>query len=199
MLSAKETQRPFVNNYAPNFILYELSSPFLNAHWCFDKLNMTGSRMQLTNGVVLLVTFFLFRLVWGPWQSMRVSLDVIRAYRYVNSNDLALPTLMAKHGNSTLTDMSHAVGPAADVPSWIVAVYLSSNVVLNVLNFYWFTKMITAIKKRFTGEKKAKELDSAIIKESKYEVTVKGTIKVGSARGLQVTGVERVDGRKRKS
>jgi len=40
-------QRPFVNYYGCTFILYELSSPFLNFHWFFDKLDMTGSLPQL--------------------------------------------------------------------------------------------------------------------------------------------------------
>ena len=48
-------QRPFVNYYAPTFILYELSSPFLNIHWFCDKLNMTGSKIQLYNGFINLL------------------------------------------------------------------------------------------------------------------------------------------------
>jgi hypothetical protein len=36
---------PFANYYGLNFILYEISTPFLNIHWFFDKLNMTGSRV----------------------------------------------------------------------------------------------------------------------------------------------------------
>jgi len=69
-------QRPFVNFYAPTFILYELSSPFLNIHWFLDKLNLTGSRFQLYNGLLLLFVFFSCRLVWGTYQSIRVYQDV---------------------------------------------------------------------------------------------------------------------------
>ncbi|KAK3080578.1 hypothetical protein LTS18_000118, partial [Coniosporium uncinatum] len=64
--------RPFVNYYAPTFILYELSSPFLNIHWFCDKLHLTGSTIQLLNGVVLLATFFGCRLCWGTFNSLRV-------------------------------------------------------------------------------------------------------------------------------
>lgn len=42
------------------------------------------------------------------------------------------------------------------VPTWLAVVYLSSNVVLNTLNFYWFGKMVETIKKRFTEGKGAK-------------------------------------------
>jgi hypothetical protein len=38
---ALTSQRPFLNYFAPTFILYELSSPFLNIHWFLDKVNMT--------------------------------------------------------------------------------------------------------------------------------------------------------------
>src|ERR1700730_1062100 len=76
LLADRFLQRPFVNFYGPTFILYELSSPFLNFHWFFDKLNMTGSRAQLYNGLILLATFFSCRLVWGTYQSVRVYQDV---------------------------------------------------------------------------------------------------------------------------
>ncbi|PFH55466.1 hypothetical protein XA68_18265 [Ophiocordyceps unilateralis] len=42
--------RPFVNYYGCVFILWELSTPFLNIHWFLDKTNRTGSRAQLYNG-----------------------------------------------------------------------------------------------------------------------------------------------------
>ncbi len=35
------------------------------------------------------------------------------------------------------------------VPIWLAVTYLSSNVVLNSLNFYWFGKMIETVRKRF--------------------------------------------------
>jgi hypothetical protein len=36
-----------------------------------------------------------------------------------------------------------------DVPLWLALAYLGANVVLNGLNWYWFGKMIEAIRKRF--------------------------------------------------
>jgi len=36
-----------------------------------------------------------------------------------------------------------------DVPFWLAASYLASNITLNGLNWYWFGKMIEAIRKRF--------------------------------------------------
>lgn len=46
------------------------------------------------------------------------------------------------------------VGPTTKaVPVWLAVTYLSSNVVLNSLNFYWFGKMIETVRKRFNGNK----------------------------------------------
>lgn len=149
-------QRPFVNYYGPTFILYELSSPFLNFHWFFDKLGMTGSRAQLYNGILLLGTFFGCRLIWGTWQSSRVAFDVYRA-------------LTAGHITNDLTGGAHpaAVDPAEvkeilmpeaqimrfageeKVPMWLAVSYLTANLTLNALNFYWFGQMIDALRKRF--------------------------------------------------
>ncbi len=47
--------RPIANYYSCVFMLYELSTPFLNIHWFFDKLGMTGTKAQLYNGLLLLV------------------------------------------------------------------------------------------------------------------------------------------------
>lgn len=45
------------------------------------------------------------------------------------------------------------------IPIWLAVTYLSSNVVLNSLNFYWFGKMIETVRKRF--DKKPKDKDEA--------------------------------------
>lgn len=39
-----------------------------------------------------------------------------------------------------------------DIPKWLAAVYLIGNPVLNVLNVFWFGKMITALRKRFDAK-----------------------------------------------
>lgn len=147
-------QRPFVNFYAPTFILYELSSPFLNIHWFCDKLKMTGSKVQLYNGIILLCTFFGCRLCWGSYQSVRVFYDV---YRAITAGELVLqdPEL-GKLNNGTTVDPSAI--PTSDimrfagdrtVPLWLAACYLLSNLTLNGLNWFWFGKMIETIRKRF--------------------------------------------------
>ncbi|KAF1946068.1 DUF887-domain-containing protein [Clathrospora elynae] len=145
--------RPFINYYACTFILYELSSPFLNIHWFCDKLNMTGSTIQLVNGIVLLVTFFSCRIVWGSYQTVRVFSDIYNAYT-AGTVTLSDPAF-GKLKNSTIVGnaaFKHDVLQFAEgqtIPLWLVAAYLTSNLVLSSLNWLWFGKMIATLRKRF--------------------------------------------------
>ena len=105
-------------------MLYELSTPFLNIHWMLDKLGMTGSTVQLYNGIALITTFFGSRLVWGFYQTWLLSRDMYSAWQ---------------------------TGP---VPQLLFSTYLLANTTLTCLNFYWFGKMVDALRKRFQpGEK----------------------------------------------
>lgn len=145
--------RPFVNYYACTFILYELSSPFLNIHWFCDKLNMTGTTVQFVNGIMLLCTFFSCRIIWGSYQSIRVFIDVYIAYTAgaVTLSDLGTGKL---NNNTTVGDagFKHDVLQFAEgqtVPLWMIVAYLASNIILNGLNWFWFGKMIETLRKRF--------------------------------------------------
>ncbi|THH26604.1 hypothetical protein EUX98_g7588 [Antrodiella citrinella] len=59
------TFKPFMGYYSPRFLLWELSTPFLNIHWLLDKLDLTGSIYQYVNGILLLSVFFSVRIVYG--------------------------------------------------------------------------------------------------------------------------------------
>lgn len=163
-------QRPYLNYYSPIFILYELSTPFLNIHWFFDKLSMTGSRPQLYNGIALLVTFFLCRLVWGTWQSAVVYADMWRSLSRPPSPEyLAAVSAAAASDPSDphYNPMVFVAGEAAvpPVPVWLTLIYLASNLVLNALNWYWFIKMVAAVRKRFEPPKGEKVAVGAAAKD----------------------------------
>ncbi|MCJ1404237.1 hypothetical protein MMC11_007462 [Xylographa trunciseda] len=147
--------RPFANYYGLAFILYELSTPFLNVHWFLDKLNMTGSRAQFYNGIALLTVFCLCRLVWGVFQSVSIYHDLWKAMQHHFSSDGT-----ASKGRSVSPDMdlypafgNTYQGENQNLPIWLVITYIGSNTILVVLNFYWFGKMVTAVSKRFKGTK----------------------------------------------
>lgn len=109
---------------------------------------MTGSRPQWYNGILLLSSFFCCRLLWGTYQSIRVSQDVWAALHY---DPLISPKPVFEASSEDLEMMRFAGNYV--VPTWLAIVYLGSNVVLNTLNFYWFGKMIETIQKRFTEVK----------------------------------------------
>ncbi|EKD17496.1 uncharacterized protein L3040_006611 [Drepanopeziza brunnea f. sp. 'multigermtubi'] len=164
--------RPFVNFYGCTFILYELSSPFLNFHWFFDKLDMTGSKAQLYNGIMLLFTFFSCRLVWGTYQSVRVYQDVWQAIHHQPATtgiDMdAINGTAAATGKSAAPIHDDIMRFAGDeyVPMWLAFTYLGSNLVLNTLNFYWFGKMVETVRKRFQPPKEIKQKEKAIATKS---------------------------------
>lgn len=129
--------RPIVNYYSTVFILWELSTPFLNVHWFMDKLGMTGSKLQLYNGLMLLFSFFTARLVFGTYSSLQVMYDLWMA----RNNSVSLAKRLS-------VGMAH-VTENTRVPTWMMISYLLSNATLNYLNFYWFYKMIKALRRRF--------------------------------------------------
>src|SRR5213596_660664 len=109
---------------------------------------MTGSRLQLYNGLLLLGSFFSCRLVWGTYQSIRVAQDVWAALHYphevsaaYNSTGAvfgALNSTAAMAANQTLLDnsvMRFASPHPPPIPVWLAFTYLGSNVTLNALNF----------------------------------------------------------------
>ena len=113
---------------------------------------MTGSRPQWYNGIFLLSSFFCCRLLWGTYQSIRVSQDVWAALHY---DPLTRSSKAVFEPEADSAEIMRFAGDY-DMPAWLAVVYLSSNVVLNTLNFYWFGKMIETIKKRFAESKDKK-------------------------------------------
>lgn len=168
-------QRPFVNYYTPTFILYELSSPFLNIHWFLDKVNMTGSRLQWYNGMALLSVFFCCRLVWGTYSSIRVYIDMFRAVQHtmmrskasiLDGVDISAPIFEERDGAICVNEIcaranaevaKFAKYNVEGVPMWLALTYVVSNILLNALNYFWFSKMIDTVMKRFREPKAAEE------------------------------------------
>lgn len=113
---------------------------------------MTGSRPQWYNGLFLLSSFFCCRLLWGTYQSIRVSQDVWAALHYDSLTRSSKAVFEPEAGSAEIMRFAGDYS----MPAWLAVVYLSSNVVLNTLNFYWFGKMIETIKKRFAESKDKK-------------------------------------------
>ncbi|QLL33751.1 hypothetical protein HG536_0F00760 [Torulaspora globosa] len=67
MLSLK----PFCQAWVPKFLLFEASTPFVNNNWFIAQLSRGASKpvvpmwVNALNGLLLLVTFFSVRILWG--------------------------------------------------------------------------------------------------------------------------------------
>lgn len=143
--------KPFGNYYGLSFVLYELSTPFLNVHWFCDKLGMTGSTLQLYNGIALIVTFFGCRIVWGTYQSIMIYSDIYKALMLPSPGRMGSFLDDTKcTGNASGMGLGGSSGcEVGDLPLWLVSVYLVGNTALSLLNLYWFTQMVKAVRKRF--------------------------------------------------
>lgn len=129
---------------------------------------MTGSRAQWYNGMLLLSVFFCCRLVWGTWQSIVVYKDMWNALQQTwsaSGSPLQTPVDISAHVFHPTRDGSMCIDEAcaranaeisrfknhtaAGVPTWLVLTYVASNLVLNFLNYFWFSKMVETVLKRF--------------------------------------------------
>ena len=124
--------KPYLQYYAPVFLIFELSNPFLNIRWFASKYlpseNRLASRFQLFNNLIFLVTFFLGRIAWGWYQIVCLCYDF-----YMVSDD---PRYLY----------------------WDSLIIVAGNLVLDVLNAYWFKTMVgVAIKAVKGGAQKKRE------------------------------------------
>lgn len=116
--------KPFCLPWIPAFLLFELSTPFVNINWFSTHLPVgtISDRVVAINGICLLVTFFLVRILWGFYAVALLAYDMYRTRANL---------------------------------SWVLPVtVLALNVSLDVLNVFWFSKMLAIAKKKLSGEKK---------------------------------------------
>lgn len=108
---------------------------------------MTGTRYQLYNGIMLVITFFGCRLCWGIYLSIKIYQDIYALH------------IIAIKGGSLHSHLASAsqleetkIYEVDHLPSWLIIIYLGSNTLLTFLNIYWFGQMLKAVKKRFPSK-----------------------------------------------
>jgi hypothetical protein len=117
-----------------------------------DKLHRTGSRAQLVNGIVLLTTFAGCRLLWGVYQSALIYNDVWQAWHATTPFATRCSAFFRATRLGALVEVPLA---CRVLPTWLGVVYVGANTVLTLLNFYWYSKMVKAVRKRFKPARKA--------------------------------------------
>lgn len=154
---------------------------------------MTGSNAQWYNGMLLLSSFFGCRLIWGSWQSIVVFSDIYQVFTDSTPGArnpitggalyLAQPKNIAEDIGALCTSPTCMQSQAevlrfanmTEIPMWLGLTYLASNLMLNALNWYWFSKMVGTVLKRFRTPADS----SATAAEKKSLVDEKGNVKVG--------------------
>jgi hypothetical protein len=145
---------------------------------------MTGSWAQLINGITLIAVFFGCRLVYGTYSSILTYVDVWHALwtppsaTYI-AEAHAKAVLAGQPG--TVMQFAHGVGP---LPVWLAAALVVSNFTLNSLNWFWFSKMIASVQKRFEPTAAAKKGALAFDAKSDGKPTGNST----AAQAKAVTG-----------
>lgn len=70
-----QTLRPFCLAWVAGFLSFELSTPFVNVNWFISKLpaGTIPFYVQAINGLLLMITFFIVRIIWGFYAIYKVS------------------------------------------------------------------------------------------------------------------------------
>ncbi|ODV95734.1 hypothetical protein PACTADRAFT_41714 [Pachysolen tannophilus NRRL Y-2460] len=114
--------------WIPGFLIFELSTPFVNINWFISKLpeNSINTKFTLINGLLLILTFFLVRILWGFYAAFLLIMEYSNAWNKIDYKFVPFTTI-------------------------------SLNIMLNSLNVYWLSKMIKIAKKKLVVSSKAKE------------------------------------------
>lgn len=132
-----------------------------------DKTGLTGSLIQLINGFFLLTTFFGCRLVWGTYNAGLLFVDLFTIYN-------RQPPIL----NSTASDHLDGEPPAIhpfvgkQLPLWLMLIYVVSNSTLNLLNFFWFSRMIQTVSARFTKKDKPLKKEALVVQDTPLDITL---------------------------
>jgi len=108
--------------WGPTFLLFEVTTLFINARWWFVQMENKDSMGYTLNGLLLIMAWLGVRIVFGLSQS------------YVFWQDAFSPA-------------------SANVPTPIFAWYAFSNISLNLLNIFWFYKIMKSALGFFGGGK----------------------------------------------
>lgn len=122
--------RPSFQQWIAKFLIFEISTPFANVNWYITQILRTTeakssalSALKLVNGILLLITFFLGRIVWG---SIGMVLLDYQVWKQWNS----------------------------ETPVMLGVLVPMINVIMSILNVYWFLKMLCIAKNMYNGKRK---------------------------------------------
>ncbi|EGV66299.1 hypothetical protein CANTEDRAFT_112927 [Yamadazyma tenuis ATCC 10573] len=75
------TLQPFCMSWVPSFLLFEASTPFVNVNWFSSRLpGIVPEKIVVVNGILLLISFFSVRILWGFYAMSLVATDLYRTW-----------------------------------------------------------------------------------------------------------------------
>lgn len=112
---------PYCQPWAGPFLVFELSTPFVNINWFASKLpaGTFSEKTIIINGLLLIATFFTVRILWGFAMIYKLATDMFNTWHLV--------------------------------PWFVPLSMLVLNFFLNCLNVFWFLKMVMIAKKKAAG------------------------------------------------
>ncbi|KAK6464856.1 TLC domain-containing protein [Scheffersomyces coipomensis] len=121
------TLLPFCMPWIPCFLLFELSTPFVNINWFASKLpaGTFNETFVIINGLVLMLTFFSVRIAWGFYGMIILAYDMFVMWD--------------------------------KIPTFAAVSVLTLNLSLDCLNIFWFYKMVAIARKKFSGKQSTKQ------------------------------------------
>ncbi|ODQ82254.1 hypothetical protein BABINDRAFT_10719 [Babjeviella inositovora NRRL Y-12698] len=105
--------QPMIVYYCPIFLLFEVSTPFLNLRWFGNKIpGLVSDNFKMINNIILIILFFFVRISYGLFQAFKL-----------------------------FTDFYHARNDERFIWQFAMVIVVG-NLGLNLLNFFWFSKML---------------------------------------------------------
>lgn len=122
---------PYCQPWAAAFLSFELSTPFVNMNWFASRMpkGTFSDKFVVINGLLLILVFFLIRIVWGLYAVSQLAKDMMASL-----------------------DQVSIFTPAA---------LLTMNFALNVLNIFWFYKMVRIAIKKAKGKSSTRKASKA--------------------------------------
>lgn len=132
------------------FVLYELSTPFLNVFRFLEQLGKQSNKVYTINGICLMVSFFGARLIYGNYSSILWYIDIYKASTASDAERDRFRSLARV--NSWPSD-------EPSLPWWVIAAYTISNITLNTLNVIWFSKMVRRARRSLNGQSRKTNIE----------------------------------------
>jgi hypothetical protein len=127
------TARPWLVYYGMAFLIWELSTPFLNLRWILIQYEQVTSPLFHFSEAAFAITFFVARILWGLYISLYCWSDMIKMFNQ---------------------GRTHGISDWIYLPIFTLLL----NIVMNGLNIVWFMNIVKKLRRHKLSEFDVDEL-----------------------------------------